>query len=190
MAFKDPEKGREYYLKNHEYYRKYREANREKARETSRKWRESNPGKQRENNLKYYAANVDELRERSRKYGKDNREKVRDTVRKWRKMNPDKQRERSRAHNLKRNFGISSEYYDKMFSEREGLCDICSSPETIVDKRSGKVRRLHVDHDHDTEIVRGLLCSRCNTGVGLLGDSIPRLIAAVDYLEHTTRGEE
>lgn len=51
-------------------------------------------------------------------------------------------------------------------------CDICG----------GKTARMAIDHDHDTGKVRGLLCSNCNTGLGLFEDNIEQLKTAIDYL--------
>jgi len=42
-----------------------------------------------------------------------------------------------------------------------------------------------IDHDHETGLIRGLLCGRCNTGLGLLGDNIKALINAVEFVENT-----
>lgn len=50
-------------------------------------------------------------------------------------------------------------------------CDICST-----------AMGEHIDHNHDTGEVRGLLCSGCNTGLGMFRDSIHNLSSAVDYL--------
>jgi hypothetical protein len=54
-------------------------------------------------------------------------------------------------------------------------CEIC-----------GATRHLHVDHDHDTERFRGILCSKHNNGLGFLGDNIAGLEAALKYLRDKT----
>ncbi len=51
-------------------------------------------------------------------------------------------------------------------------CEICGRADS----------RLHVDHDHQTGEVRGMLCSQCNTGLGLFQDSLDRLTKAKEYL--------
>lgn len=89
---------------------------------------------------------------------------------------------RTRGYNLKSRFNISIDDYNKMFLKQRGVCKICGNPETQTDKK-GKLKWLVVDHNHDTGEIRGLLCSACNKGIGLLGDSIPTLESAVKYLK-------
>ena len=62
---------------------------------------------------------------------------------------------------------------------------MCLKPETIVTK-TGRVKRLTVDHNHETNTIRGLLCSNCNTGLGMFSDNPELLIAAAEYLEMET----
>ncbi|MFC9285667.1 endonuclease domain-containing protein [Streptomyces sp. NPDC057052] len=62
-----------------------------------------------------------------------------------------------------------------------GNCSICGSFETVT--RAGRVRRPSIDHCHRTGVVRGVLCSGCNVGLGLFGDDPARLRAAAEYLE-------
>ena len=78
--------------------------------------------------------------------------------------------------NLKRNYGITLEDYDRMLEEQEGKCKICGTTEP-----NGK-GRFHVDHNHDTQEVRGLLCHNCNRGIGYLRDDVSIILKALEYL--------
>jgi hypothetical protein len=52
-------------------------------------------------------------------------------------------------------------------------------------KVCGSTRRLCIDHDHNTGKIRGVLCSKCNIGLGMFDDSVARLRAAIDYLKRS-----
>lgn len=82
------------------------------------------------------------------------------------------ERERHLAHT----YGLERGGYDRMFAEQNGLCAICA-----VALEDGN--NLAVDHDHETGVVRGLLCSNCNNGLGRFEDDIERLKSAVKYLQ-------
>lgn len=64
---------------------------------------------------------------------------------------------KSRSWYYKRKYGITIKDYNKMFTEQEGKCWMCSKHPTEFNKK------LSVDHNHDTGKVRGLLCQGCNT---------------------------
>lgn len=83
---------------------------------------------------------------------------------------------------LIRTFGITLAQYDELLTKQYGLCAICDKPETILDKRSGKLKSLAVDHDHITGKIRGLLCSQCNRSLGGFQDSPEILRSAIEYL--------
>lgn len=74
---------------------------------------------------------------------------------------------------------MTVEQYERMLADQGGGCAICGSP------RDAK-RSLAVDHDHATGAIRGILCSGCNTGLGLLRDSRELLLRAADYLQPVT----
>jgi len=74
---------------------------------------------------------------------------------------------------LGRNYGLSREQHRQLLEEQNGVCAVCKLPSR---------RALCVDHCHATRQVRGLLCDKCNTALGLLGDDVRRLLAAVAYL--------
>jgi hypothetical protein len=79
-------------------------------------------------------------------------------------------------------YGITVDEFDAMLAAQRGRCAICSSPEP----RSNCW--WHIDHDHDTGHVRGLLCGPCNQGIGSLGDDPDRLRLAIAYLEDRKHG--
>lgn len=90
-------------------------------------------------------------------------------------------RKYNRSAALKRRYGITVEEYDAMYEEQHGVCLVCSKPSTKLDGY-GNIARLHVDHNHDTGEVRGLLCNNCNTALGLLKES-PEIIRRLgDYI--------
>lgn len=86
-------------------------------------------------------------------------------------------------NSLKRHYGITVEEYCAMHEAQNGVCAICGKPELSVDGRTGNVRRLAVDHCHESNKIRGLLCAMCNTGIGALGDDIANLLSAIEYLK-------
>lgn len=83
---------------------------------------------------------------------------------------------------LRRTYGISFADYSKMLGEQDHLCLICREPASGGPKAAS---RLHVDHDHETGLVRGLLCTRCNQGLGYFRDNPDLLRSAVEYLERS-----
>jgi hypothetical protein len=85
---------------------------------------------------------------------------------------------------LKRKFGISSAKYEEIKKSQGGRCAICRGEESFINKRSGVLQELSVDHCHDMMHVRGLLCVRCNRMLGYARDDVGILRSAIDYLEH------
>ena len=83
-----------------------------------------------------------------------------------------------RKYQYKTKFGITIEQYDLMLATQGGHCAICPAT-SCTDGR-----RLHVDHDHQTGVVRQLLCDLCNKVLGMMKDEPDRLRRAADYLEH------
>lgn len=90
------------------------------------------------------------------------------------------EKKHNRKATLKRYYGITVEEYDALLVAQGGLCAICRGPQT-----HGR-ENLDVDHCHATGRIRGLLCSHCNRGIGLLGDDPERMRAAAAYLECET----
>ena len=83
-----------------------------------------------------------------------------------------------RSQYLKRNYGLTFEEFDSMLSKQDNCCAICKGKEPY-----GRHKRFTVDHNHKTGEVRGLLCNRCNTALGLVEDNIHTLKSMIQYLE-------
>lgn len=90
---------------------------------------------------------------------------------------------------LRRTFGITLDQYNALLERQNGVCAICGEPPTIImgrrSPRQGRMvrPRLVVDHCHETGLIRGLLCTPCNRGIGILGDNAERVKRALFYLE-------
>ena len=74
-------------------------------------------------------------------------------------------------------YGLTLSKYDELLDSQNYRCAICDT-----DTPGGKGGRFHVDHNHLTGEVRGLLCSCCNTGIGQMQDNVTILAKAIQYL--------
>lgn len=84
-----------------------------------------------------------------------------------------------RRYNLNK-YGITEEIYSDMLAAQNHKCKICG----CSDMTSNRGNKLHIDHDHSTGKVRGLLCAKCNTGLGAFKDNIAVLYEAISYLQY------
>jgi hypothetical protein len=72
---------------------------------------------------------------------------------------------------------MTADAFAELWTVQKGRCAICQEPLKLG------ARGVHVDHDHRSRIVRGLLCNSCNVGLGMFKDNPELLIAAIDYLK-------
>lgn len=89
------------------------------------------------------------------------------------------QRNKDKAKNrmLIRNYGITLDEYNEMLENQNGQCYICGKHHSL------QTKSLSVDHCHKTGNVRRLLCSNCNTSLGLLKEDIDRVKKMIRYIE-------
>ena len=86
-----------------------------------------------------------------------------------------------RSQYLKRAYGMTFEEFENMLSEQNNCCAICGTNKPS--KTRGRVKRFHVDHDHKTGKIRGLICKSCNIALGEVEDNIHILKSMIQYLE-------
>lgn len=115
-----------------------------------------------------------------------NPEKMIAATKSWYFRNKDRATKNARKSKLKKSYGITVEHYELLLAEQDWKCAICSTS-----KPTGRWKVFAVDHDHETGLVRGLLCNECNRGMGLLKDSAALLRKAADYLDcHAVKTKE
>jgi hypothetical protein len=128
------------------------------------------------------------LAARARKYAQDPRPYIA-RVQKWREQNPERFAEYSRRYRqrperkasernayLLRKYGLSLDDYECMLEAQGGVCAICGEARP-------EERTLHVDHDHVTGAIRGLLCIRCNNAIGNFREEYELFLRAAEYLD-------
>ena len=126
---------------------------------------------------RYRAENLSKVKQYSTEWNKKNVEKHKESNSKFYLKNKRLTAERTFRSNLKK-YGLTVKDYDDMCEKQKGLCVICGKPQCMKN-----TTRLSVDHCHNTNKVRGLLCSKCNSGLGFFMDNKQNLLNAIKYLK-------
>lgn len=123
----------------------------------------------------YYLRNSQTIREKSKAWKASNREKVSELQQVYRKRMLAADPEWERKSQYRKRYSLTLEQYDAMLTAQDNSCAICCGPPR------GRLR-YHVDHNHQTGKVRGLLCWRCNAALGNLDESVDVLTRMIAYL--------
>lgn len=125
---------------------------------------------------KWYQAHKDHVKVRGSAYYVAHKEQVKAYGVTYRaRQNPERVKLSKAAWSRLSSYGLTLEAFDVLFAVQDGRCAICRG-------LLFRDRKTHVDHDHATERVRGLLCHGCNIGLGSFCDSPDTLVAAAKYL--------
>lgn len=139
-------------------------------------YQESYRDNQNLNHKQYRDAHKEDRLAYHRQYMIDNPDKAKQYRKQYRSNNSDAVKLRDRAYWLKANYGITLEQYDALLDGQHHSCAICGTDLRILSSRP------HLDHDHETGAVRGILCHHCNVGLGHFRDDITVLESAIEYL--------
>ena len=85
--------------------------------------------------------------------------------------------------NRAKRYGISVEDVESLLEESGHCCMICGVHADSISHSRSKHSKLYIDHNHETNTVRGVLCGNCNAGIGMLQDSPDILNKAILYLQ-------
>jgi len=143
-----------------EYRKIYRRLNKEKIKQQMSLYSQNNKEVLRQKKKDYYNKNKEKFKEKMQQYDKKVKERRSDALQ-------------------KQKYGISLEQKAQMIKEQGGTCRICKNP-----LEPG--RKSPTDHDHKTGKVRGILCNKCNIGLGMFKDNIEYLQSAIEYLNKNT----
>jgi hypothetical protein len=113
-------------------------------------------------------------RARARRWKRENPERARAKLREY--IDSGQKKVWDRQSHLKRKYGITIADYERMSEAQGGVCAICGEARP-------EERTLHVDHDHATGVIRGLLCFRCNNALGDFREEYELFRRAADYLD-------
>lgn len=108
----------------------------------------------------WYAKNRDKIIAKVKLWAKNNRERANQNKRRWERKHPNHNYKLKRMSALKIEYGITLLEYDNLYQVQSGCCAICKIHQSVYKKT------FHVDHNHETGKIRGLLCFSCNFRVG------------------------
>lgn len=173
--------------KRHSY--KYRKKNRLAARLRYLEFKRKHPIRYKRRQQKWAARNRQKLQKYQRKWRAVNRERLLKMRQENHRLNPEKRKRYTRRYRLankdkisamarKCRIGITAEQFNDALIKQRGCCAICSIP---FGERRFHERRC-ADHCHETGRFRGVLCHRCNLGLGHFRDNAHLLVRALAYL--------
>lgn len=139
-----------------EYYSNLSQEQKDALLAKKRAWRKANPEKTKAQDRRSKEKNRPAILQQKKEYKRNNMPRLKSYFRKLR-------------------YGITQQQFDALLLQQNNGCAICG--------RGFGDKTPHVDHDHATGKVRGLLCKSCNTAIGLLGDSEEGVRLALSYLQ-------
>jgi hypothetical protein len=153
-------------MANPTYYAKHKK---EKI-EYDKRYRKINKEKIKIRNQRYVKEHRKEINARRRKYNERHREEVNVKAREYHMKNKVKEN----FQDKRRKYGLTFEQIDALLIQQDHKCAICG--------KELKETNRHIDHDHLNKRVRGILCNKCNLGLGLFNDNIELTKKASEYL--------
>ena len=138
--------------------------------EVNKRWRERNKDQERERRKRWFAANKDKHRVATKNWHENNKARHKELIARWDAEHPEMRRKYAVANK----YGVKVQQIDALRAYQNHKCAAC-----LADLESG--RKVHLDHCHDTNFIRGLLCADCNCNIKLPDASVELLLSIVAY---------
>jgi hypothetical protein len=158
--------------KRRAYCHAYYVAHREECAAWTKAWNEKHREEIILRRKAWYSEHKKEIAEKAKVYRQKHKAKFRERN----KISNFRNRENNHAWRRKNLYGLSQEAYYTLLGEQGGACAVCGSDDWLT-------RVPHIDHDHITGKVRGVVCRKCNLALGHLGDDLNTAKSMVRYLE-------
>lgn len=133
--------------------------------------------------IEYREKNREKIVQKGKKYRSENYEMLK--IKKAADFQKNKQRYQDnwKKHVLRYRYGITVDQYNKILKDQGGVCKICKKV-----RLSAQQKRMGVDHCHETDKIRGILCDWCNMGISKFADNVELMQEAIKYLQ--TNGDD
>jgi len=86
------------------------------------------------------------------------------------------------ASGILRRYGLSLEQFNDLYAKQNGRCAICKNELPTLSSPGSDRKNMHIDHNHTTNLVRGILCLKCNVGISLFEENPEILMSAIEYV--------
>jgi len=126
-------------------------------------------------NPDYYQKNKDKIKERNKKWYNEHKDYMKPRMKKYSHDYYQQHIEEIKEYHITRLYGLSLSEFNAILEQQDYKCAICGKP---LENR----KNVHIDHDHETQRVRGVLCGSCNMGIGQFGDNPSVVHKAYKYL--------
>lgn len=137
-----------------------------------KKYREKHPDRIKKSNKAAYLKNRKQRIAAQKEYSANNKESISAYRKRWREINAD----HTRSYDLKKKYGLTVDDLERMIMSQGNKCDICA-------KQFSEKVKMNIDHCHTTGKVRSLLCSRCNTAIGLVFENVEIMNSMINYIK-------
>jgi hypothetical protein len=128
--------------------------------------------------IEYNDKNPKKRKETTKKYRNNNDQEIKENANKYRNKNRDVVRKRVKNSALKRKYGITLEQKNQMVIDQNGLCASCGDPLGI------DPNNICVDHCHETNQVRKILCRKCNWALGAMSEDPVKILGLLNYAKY------
>ena len=159
------------------YRKKYYQEHKQQEKDYQKKYYWKNPEKCRKNSTEYRRINPEKVKEIKRNCNLKHKDRINSYNKIYYTKNKDNfNKEKKWGQFIHREYNITVEEYEALQKQQDNKCGICNKP------FAGK-RRHSIDHLHKTKIIRGLLCGKCNSALGLFKDHPKILLKAINWVK-------